>query len=757
VPLTSFVGRQREIATISNLLRSPGVRLVTLSGPGGVGKTRLALRVAEEVGGAYADGVAFVSLASIDDPDLVVPAIAGALGVRETGDRPVLDTLVGALYQRHLLLVLDNFEHVVETSPVVSSLLDACPHLSVLATSRAPLRLSGERDASIPPLALPDPNAPLDHVGDTESVQLFVTRARDANATFALTVENAAAVAQICHRLDGLPLAIELAAAKSRLLPPQALLTRLGDRLPLLFGGPRDAPARLRTMRDTIGWSHDLISPREQALFRRLAVFAGGFTLEAAEAVAFGADGSGVDLFANLESLADQSLVRRLAVVADEPRFGMLETIREYGLGRLAASGEEPEVRRRHAAWCIGLAEAAGRGFDAGKDAVKWLVHLDAEMPNLLAALDWLIETAAADGVLRLIGSIDEYWIETGRPYVAQVRPLLESALATAPNAPSAVRAAACHVAVHMATHRGDLPGAVARAEDGLALGRALDDPFLLGRAHFDRGVVWEFAGDGAQAAASYAEAAPLLRKAGPITYLPMAIGFLGDMRLWSGDVVAAIPLLDEALALHRHIGYERGVAVALGQRAYAAKAQGDHPLAARLFAESLAAARELGLDRIVLGAVAGLAGVALALGENVRAARLLGGVEAVRVAKGIGPPAHNIHVERTVAEARARLGEEAFAAAWDAGRASPLDQTLADARSLAPHAEFAARETFGLTPRERDVLRLLTQRLTDKEIAEALFISPRTVSAHVANVLGKLGVRNRREAAAVGARLGLA
>ena len=766
-PPNPLVGRERELVAVRDLLLRDDVRLVTLTGPGGSGKTRLALAVAATATAAFPDGVCVVPLAPIDQPSLVAAAIAQALGMREAGDESPADRLAGALRDRRLLLVLDNFEQVVEAAPLLTDLLSGCPELTLLVTSRTRLRLSGEHEVPVPPLALPDGEAPrtADRFAGSEALRLFVDRATAAKPGFALTDENAPAVAAICHRLDGLPLAIELAAARVKMLSPEALLARLDRRLPLLTGGGRDLPARQQTMRDAVAWSYDLLAPAEQALFRRLAVFVGGFTLEAAEAVATAAGGVGIDALEGVASLVDHSLLGPRDGPGGEPRYAPLETIREFGLERLTESGEETIARRAQAAYCAGLAEAAGADLDAGRDVARWLARLDAELPNLRAALAWMVEAGDAVGVLRLIGATDEYWSNAARPYVAEARGWLEAGLA-APDAPPAVRAAAIHVAAFAAAALGDHPTAVAHAEEGLTIARALGDPLVLGRAYVDVGIVWEFAGDGERAAAAYAAAVPPLREAGATAYTALALSHLGDMRLWQGDAAGAIPLLDEALALHRQAGYAKGTAMTLGQRAHAARLQGDLALAARLFDASVAAPGT-SAARIALGAAAGLAGVALALGQPEQAARLLGTVEAAREALGVGRIAHAWHAERITGAVRARLGERAFRTAWDEGRVRPVAAAVADAVADAlaaprpgeatPPAGRTARDPFSLTPREREILRLLAAGRTDREIGEELFISIRTVQTHVANIFAKLGVNARAGAAATAVRRGLA
>jgi predicted ATPase/DNA-binding CsgD family transcriptional regulator len=825
LPLTSFVGREREVAAVAALLGDPAVRLLTLTGPGGVGKTRLAQRVAEEMVGAFPGGVWFVDLAPVRDPALVASAVAGALGVREAGGRPLVAGLRAFLRERRALLLLDNCEHVLDAAPLVTELLVACPHLAVLATSRAVLRLSGEHDLAVPPLALPDLDrlCSPDELGETPAVRLFVERARAARADFALIADNAAAVARVCHRLDGLPLALELAAARSYVLPPQALLTRLEQRLPLLTGGPRDVPARLRTMRDAIAWSHDLLPPEEQVLFRRLAIFVGGFTLEAAEAVGgsreAGVEGREQDLLAaasrlpppisvldGIASLVDKSLVRREEQADGGPdagtaRYGMLETIREFGLERLAASGEEADVRAAHAGHFLALAEEAEPGLE-GPAQARWLARLEREHDNLRAALAW--GTAAAPAAaLRLAGALWLFWYVRG--HLAEGRGWLERTLGAAAAAPAEHRAKALHHLGNLLYEQGDFAHARALYAQRLALARELDDregvanalnnlgllcvvggdypqarellheSLALKRALGDRsglvptlsnlGDVAADEGDLATAWAYHAEALAISREVGNTRRVAHACYNLGAVADRRGDAAAAQAWLAESLGLFRALGDKNGEAGVLQRLARAAHRGGEPGRAASHYVEALALHREIGEQRILAECLAGLAVLAVAWGRAEPGARLLGAAAARLEALGARlPVADRADHAAAVEAARAQLGEAAFAAAGAAGAALGREAALAEALAVAavappaPPAAVPDRAAAGipLTPRELEVLRLLAEGRTDREIAEVLFLSPRTVAKHVASILAALGVPSRAAAAAHAVRHGL-
>ena len=463
---TPLVGRERETAEVADRVKIEEARLLTLTGPGGTGKTRLALQAAADLLEEFEDAVFFVALATITDPALVASAIAGPLGVKESGDQPLEEGLKAYLRDRNLLLVLDNFEQVLEGAPLVGGLLDACPKLKVLATSRIPLRLYGEIEYPVPPLALPDPTVlpPLEVLTQYEAVRLFVERAKAVKGDFEITNESAPAVAEICARLDGLPLAIELAAARVRLLPPQKMLQRLGNRMKLLKGGARDLPTRQQTLRGAIDWSHDLLEEDEKTLFGRLSVFAGGRTLEAMEEIC---DPEGdLDALEGVESLVGKSLLKQEEGSGGEPRFVMLETVHEYAREKLKESGWAEEMQRLHAAYFLAMAEEAEPELRGPREQ-EWMDRLEAEHDNLRVALSWSL--GGGDGVLglRLAGALGQFWKVRG--HFSEGRGWLEEALAGCGEAPPDARARVLAESGNLAMDQGDFERSKASSQEALA------------------------------------------------------------------------------------------------------------------------------------------------------------------------------------------------------------------------------------------------------------------------------------------------
>ncbi|MDQ3655933.1 MAG: AAA family ATPase, partial [Chloroflexota bacterium] len=614
VPLTSFVGREREIETVTDLLQRPDVRLLTLTGPGGIGKTRLALRVGEELRDQFAEGIAFVSLAPVRDAELVVPTLAKALGIADTSGQSALPRLQTFLKGHHLLLVLDNLEHIVEAAAaLVAALLAHCPHLTVVCTSRARLGISGEQVL------------PLDALTPEAARALFTIRARAAVPAFVVTPEVEPVIDAICVRLDRLPLAIELAAARISVLPPRALLTRLDQALDLLTGGPRDAPPRQRDMRQAIAWSHDLLTEHQQALFRRLGVFVGGFTLESAQSVI----GQGANVLDGVSALIAASLVKPMAGAGDEPRFTMLETIREYAVEQLATSGEAAEIHHAHTHYVVALAENLWE-LPAGPLTEAAMRRLLPEIGNIRVALSWALEHEPNDTV-QLAGALVDYWVMYASMY--EGRDWVERALKAAPNAPSRYHARLLLAAGWLAMDHGDLSHSDACLTEAVAGAREVTDERLLTSCLMISGQA-ALKGNGLERARQLFEEGRIYAETGEPINLAIATASLGQVTMARGDLAAAQELFEEALIIHQAGSGPTGVAFGHLYLGQVTLAQGNHARAAAFFQEAWTLfAKSWGVGGVVR-AVEGLAG-AVVTSQPDQAARLLGVAAAMRVLDG--------------------------------------------------------------------------------------------------------------------------
>ena len=848
VQLTPFIGREQEAASAAVLLRRPEVRLLTMCGAGGIGKTRLAIQVAEDLLPDFADGVFFVSLAPIRDSTLVLATIARTLGLHDPGNEPG-DSLRAFLQNKHLLLVLDNFEQVMAAASDLVDLLSASPHLKLLVTSREVLHLRVEQQFAVPPLALPD----LTHLPDSQgiaqypAVKLFIQRAQAVQHDFQITPTNAPLLAEICTRLDGLPLALELAAARARLLSPPALLARLDRRFEVLSGGAHDLPERQRTLRATLRWSYELLSARERRLFRRLSVFIGSCTLSAAETLSRALDPAEVNVFEAITSLLDKSLVQQREEEDPEPRLLLLETVREYAWEQLSADEEVEAVRQAHAVYYLTLAEEAEPHL-YGAEQNLWQKRLEREQSNLRAALQWLGEgqtTEQKEMALRLASALARFWevqhrLQEGRTFLE--RALVGSEEVVAPS----VRARALETVGFVALNQGDTGRAEALGERVLALYRQLADKpgmaaallrlgviartkgnLATARASFEEalalyreiehtgdtawtlfhpgntastlfhlGLLEERQGTYAQARARFEESLGLFRQAGDKKGMINVLYWLAWMVLNQGEAKTAAALLEEGCKLAREIGYQVGLADCLRALCEVALSQDDPATARARAEESLGVLREIGanddqiasslirlaraqarqgnyasaracfeesLTRAMKGSfkeelasgLEGLANVVAAQGACAHAAQLWAVATIVRDAIGVSIPTHErADYERAVSAARAHLGEQAWALAWEEGRTMTAEQALAfQEGALAPKQSAPVLMTpppaypDGLTAREVEVLRLVTQGLTDAQVADQLILSPRTVQGHLRSIYNKINVSSRAAA----------
>jgi len=720
---TAFVGRETEVAAVKELLLRPEMRLVTLTGLGGIGKTRLALRVAADLVELFPGGVYFVPLDPVSDPGLIPAVIAQTVGIRETADQPPLAALKEHLQdsQAPMLLLLDNLEHLAPAAPLVADLLALGPYLKLLVTSRAPLRVYGEHEFPLSLLSLPDARSlpSSEALKRYSAVALFLQRAAAVKPDFQLTDDNASAVVEICARLDGLPLAIELAAARVKLLSPSAMRTHLANCLQLLTGGARDLPMRQQTLRKAFDWSYDLLNEAERKLFRRLSVFAGGCTLEAVEAVCNTKSDLGLDLLDGMAAMVDQSLVQRIDQGNEESRFVMLETIRQYGLEKLAASGEEALTKRAHAAYCLVLAEE-GAFKSSGAEQKEWLDRFEIEHDNFRAALEWLTENGQAEWGLRLGAALFLFW-ETRECFTEgrdRLQKLLNLPQASAQNkARTRVLFAAgvlageqgdyasanklyqeslgiarelddkqsiaisANALAAMAREQGDLATSRSLFEENVTLLRELGDELAAARSLSNLANLVKLQGDYAHARSLYEECLAIFQKLGDQSGIAWSLNHQGDVAREQGDPVAARALYEKSLLIFRQLGDRWGIAGSLADLGNLASEQGAYPAAHSLHQESLRILQELQHKRGIARLLESFACSAAAQSQPERSLRLAGAAAALRQSVGAPlAPDEQAKLEKGLEAARHALADAVRTAGWLEGWELPMERAIEEA-----------------------------------------------------------------------------
>lgn len=758
IPRTSFVGRERELTEVKHELAS--TRLLTLVGAGGSGKTRLATEAARDLAGAYPDRAWLVELAPLPKGELVAQEMASVLGVREQPGKPLEQALTQHLHDKKTLLLLDNCEHLLDACAGLSDLLLAtCPDLKILATSREPLGVAGEVVWRVPPLPVPLRSSTADELNEFAAVRLFVDRARLKLPAFALTVENAGAVSEVCRRLEGVPLAVELAAARMGAMAAEHLAERLEDTLGVLSSGPRTVSPRQRTMRATLEWSHGLLSEEEGAAFRRLSVFAGGFSLEAAEAVLPGEGVADGEVLRLVSALVEKSLL-----VADvfpgpavAPRYRMLEPVRQYAREKLEESDEVELVLGRHAAFFLDLAEQAAPQL-RGPLQVEWLERLTREHDNLRAAMAWLLEQGDSETAVQFGWALWLFWWIRG--HFTEGRHWMEKALTEGGPLRPYDRAKALFVASTMATGQADFHSAAALVEESARLFEELGDERGVALARGTAGIAAVSQQRHEEGIALLEAAAGLHRKLGYEWETAVVIVLLAGTWLGLGDLGRAEQKAKEGLALAQKVGDRTGTSAALYILATVSHASGDHERAKGLFEEGIALAAEMRDEANVVYYLEQLAAVAASEGSLRRAARLWGAAEALLEAIEATAYTHradrSLHQEQVTA-ARARLDETLWTGAWAEGRTmsseQAIDYALSEKEPATPPAPMSEKRSAdgrpdAITRREAEVAVLVARGLTNRRIAEKLFVSERTVDAHVRKILKKLGLRSRSQIA---------